>query len=161
MKDLEKLHTLAQKAEPESKVFFRKNKKQLVEADRLVHQLHDEIFEEIDCLQCGNCCKTLGPGIYDRDVERLAKVLRIKPSQVVEQYLEQDNDGSYVFKSMPCPFLMSDNYCSVYEHRPKACREYPHTDRKKFYQLISLTIKNTYTCPAAFELLERLKQRLK
>lgn len=59
---------------------------------------------------------------------------------------------------MPCPFLGSDNYCSIYEDRPKACREYPHTDRKKFYQIHALTIKNAETCPAVFHTLEQLKQ---
>ncbi|MGL5620544.1 MAG: YkgJ family cysteine cluster protein, partial [Tannerellaceae bacterium] len=63
-----------------------------------------------------------------------------------------------VFKSMPCPFLMSDNYCSIYSDRPKACREYPHTDRKKFIQIANLTIKNSYTCPGVYEILERLKK---
>lgn len=49
-------------------------------------------------------------------------------------------------------------YCSIYEDRPKACREYPHTDRKKFYQIHALTIKNAETCPAVFHTLEQLKQ---
>jgi hypothetical protein len=47
---------------------------------------------------------------------------------------------------------MPDNYCMVYESRPKACREYPHTDRKKFAQLLSLTEKNLDTCPAVLDI---------
>jgi Fe-S-cluster containining protein len=67
-----------------------------------------------------------------------------------------DEDGDYVFKSMPCPFLLPDNYCSIYDARPKACREYPHTDRKNFEQIYKLTVKNTATCPIAFEVLSDL-----
>ncbi|WP_231496775.1 YkgJ family cysteine cluster protein [Prevotella sp. 10(H)] len=60
---------------------------------------------------------------------------------------------------MPCSFLLPDNYCSIYESRPKACREYPHTDRKKFEQIFKLTVKNTETCPIAYEVLLRLVKK--
>lgn len=160
MIDKKELEVAARKAESESKLFFAKNKKKLIKSDQLVHALHHEIVEKTDCLSCANCCRELGPAIYDKDIERMAKVLRMKPSEVVTIYLRKDEDGDYVFKSMPCPFLMSDNYCSIYAYWPKACREYPHTDRKKFYQIVKLTIKNTYTCPVAYEVLEELKKRL-
>ncbi len=158
--DLDRLSILAQKTEPDSKLFFNKHKKKLEKADHLVHALHREAFSKIDCLNCANCCRTLGPAIYDKDIEKMAKSLRIKPSEVVTNYLKKDEDGDYVFQSMPCPFLMPDNYCSIYENRPKACREYPHTDRKKFYQIFKLTVKNTYTCPVAYEVIEEIKKKL-
>ena len=90
----------------------------------------------------------------------MASALRKKPGDIVAQYLRIDEDNDYVFKSMPCPFLCSDNYCSIYENRPAACREYPHTDRRKFIQITDLTIKNSETCPAVFEILSRLKKEL-
>lgn len=124
--------------------------------DTIVQQLHEDVSAEIDCLSCANCCKTLGPAIYDKDIERMAKALRIKPAEVVSKYLKMDEDGDYIFRSMPCPFLLSDNYCSIYEARPKACREYPHTDRKRFEQIYKLTVKNSATCPIAYEVLCRL-----
>lgn len=136
--------------------FLKKNKNRLKKMDHHIHSLHEEAFEKIDCLECANCCRTLGPAIYDKDIERMAKTLRLKPSEVVDKYLKIDEDNDYVFKSMPCPFLMPDNYCSIYEARPKACREYPHTNRKNFVQIYHLTVKNTYTCPVAFEVLLRL-----
>lgn len=124
--------------------------------DAQIHDLHEEASERIDCLQCANCCKSLGPAIYHKDIERMAKALRMKPSEVVEKYLRVDEDNDYVFKTMPCPFLMPDNYCAIYESRPKACREYPHTDRKNFVQIYKLTVKNTYTCPIAFDVMLNL-----
>ena len=72
--------------------------------------------------------------------------------------LDEDND--YVLQSVPCKFLGVDNYCSIYEVRPKACREFPHTDRKKFQQISNLTLKNVAICPAAFNIVEAMKKRI-
>ncbi len=147
---------MAEKEKPEFVSYFKKNKKRLDKMDTIVHELHNRFSSEIDCLQCANCCRSLGPAIYDKDIDRMAKALRVKPSDVVANYLKIDEDGDYVFQSMPCPFLMPDNYCSIYESRPKACREYPHTDRKKFSQIYKLTVENTQTCPIAYEVLREL-----
>ena len=161
MIDLKLLKEKAEKASAGNKKFFKSLKKnQLRDLDDTIHYIHEEVFEEIDCLECANCCRSLGPRITDRDIEKIAESYRIKPHEVVNRYLRIDEDKDYVFKTMPCPFLMDDNYCSIYENRPKACREYPHTDRKKFFQISALTIKNSYTCPAVFEILERLKKEL-
>ena len=155
-----------QRFNKQSKTDIERNKKFLLSLkkkdprtiDDQFHALHEEVFEEMDCLTCANCCKTTSPIFYDTDIERLAKELRIKAVDFVQKYLKIDDDGDQVLKSSPCPFLGSDNYCSVYEARPKACREYPHTDRKKMVQIMELTHKNTLICPAAFEIVERLKK---
>lgn len=156
MKKYEQLSVLAERDKPLFLQYYKKNKKRMEKMDTIVHQLHTQISEQVDCLLCANCCRSLGPAIYDKDIERMSKALRIKPSEVVKTYLRIDEDNDYVFRSMPCPFLMADNYCSIYESRPKACREYPHTDRKKFSQLYKLTVKNTSTCPIAYEVLKKL-----
>ena len=156
---LENLPEKAQQAAGDNKTFFKKLKRRKPKnLDTVTHVLHKEVFDEVDCLACANCCKTLGPRITDNDIARLAKHLKQKPGKFIESYLRIDEDGDYVFKEMPCPFLMPDNYCMVYEVRPKACREYPHTDRKRFYQALDITLKNTATCPAVFEIVERLKE---
>ncbi len=150
----------------QSKTEVERNKKFLLslkkkdprKIDDAFHTLHEEVFEEMDCLTCANCCKTTSPIFYDTDIERLAKELRIKAVDFVDKYLKVDEDGDQVLKSSPCPFLGYDNYCSVYEARPKACREYPHTNRKKMVQIMELTHKNTQVCPAVFEIVERLKK---
>ena len=126
--------------------------------DAEVHALHHEVFSEINCLDCANCCRTLGPRVTDADIQRIASSLRVKPSVFTSQYLVLDEDGDYVFRSMPCPFLGHDNLCSIYDIRPKACREYPHTDQRRVYQVLALTLKNSEICPAVFEILERLKR---
>lgn len=150
----------------QSKTDIERNKKFLLslkkkdprKVDDAFHGLHEDVFEEMDCLTCANCCKTTSPIFYDTDIERLAKELRIKAVDFVDRYLKVDEDGDQVLKSSPCPFLGYDNYCSVYEARPKACREYPHTNRKKMVQIMELTHKNSQVCPAVFEIVERLKK---
>jgi uncharacterized protein len=128
------------------------------EVDDTFHQLHDEVFEEIDCLDCANCCKTTSPIFYQTDIERVAKSLKMRPGDFIEKFLRIDEDKDYVLKSSPCPFLDSENYCSVYEDRPKACREYPHTNRKKMVQIMDLTYKNTLVCPAVLEIVQRMSR---
>ncbi|MFY8035891.1 MAG: YkgJ family cysteine cluster protein [Cyclobacteriaceae bacterium] len=132
-------------------------KKNPREVDDAFHEVHEEVFQEMDCLQCANCCKTTSPIFYQTDIERVAKALRLKPGDFIEKYLRIDEDKDYVLKSSPCPFLDAENYCNVYAYRPKACREYPHTDRKKMVQIMDLTHKNTLVCPAVLEMVERLK----
>ena len=126
--------------------------------DERVHTLHEEVFGQIDCLDCANCCRTLGPRIIDADIRRIAPTLRMKPSAFAEKYLLVDEEGDFIFRSMPCPFLGEDNYCSIYDVRPRACRDYPHTDRPRIYQVMSLALKNSGICPAVFEILERLRK---
>jgi Fe-S-cluster containining protein len=46
----------------------------------------------------------------------------------------------------------------IYEVRPKACREFPHTDRKKFQQISDLTLKNNL--PGCFNIVEEMKKKL-
>ena len=126
--------------------------------DKTIHHLHDEVFENTNCLECSNCCKTTGPLFTDKDIIRIAKHLRIKPSIFTGKYLQIDEDKDYVLKSVPCTFLGMDNYCSIYEVRPKACRDFPHTDRIKQHQLLGITEKNVEVCPAVFSLIEKLKE---
>ncbi len=145
----------------DNKKFFKRLKKVKPKLlDKIIHPLHQEVFECTDCLECANCCTTTGPLFIDKDISRIAKYLRIKPSEFVDRYLRIDEDNDYVLQSVPCTFLGEDNYCSIYEVRPKACREYPHTDRIKQYHLLKLTEKNVDVCPAVFEILEKLKQKL-
>jgi len=132
-------------------------KKDARDVDDAFHTAHEEVFEKIDCLTCANCCKTTSPIFYQNDIERVAKSLRMKPGDFIEKYLRIDEDNDYVLKSSPCPFLDNENYCTVYHNRPKACREYPHTDRKKMVQITDLTYRNTLVCPAVLEIVEKVK----
>lgn len=158
---LDKLPEIAKTQHAETKKFLKKLKqKPPKNLDNIMQDLHDETFAQFDCLACAHCCKTTGPLFTDADISRIAKKLRMKAQNFEVQYLQTDEDGDKVLQQLPCPFLGADNYCSIYEFRPKACREYPHTDRKKFYQINNLTLKNVAICPAAFAIVEKLKNAM-
>ena len=161
-KFIEQLPNLAKDKQAENKKFFSKLKKKTPKhLDSLMQELHDDEFSRTDCLDCANCCKTTGPLFTNKDIERVAKHFKQKPQQFIEQYLRIDEDKDYVLQSVPCTFLGYDNMCMIYDVRPKACAEFPHTNRKKFQQISNLTIKNTAICPAAYNIVEAMKQRLK
>jgi len=156
---IEELRDLNKKVAPDRKKFIDKLKKtKPKDLDDKVHDLHDEAFDTMDCLTCANCCKTTSPIFYERDIERLAKYMKMRPSDFIQKYLHIDGDGDYVLNVAPCPFLDADNYCTVYEARPTACREYPHTNRKRMVQILDLTLKNAEICPAVFWIVEKLRQ---
>ena len=156
------LPKLAKDKHNENKKFFKRLKiKPPRNLDYMMQELHDAEFNRTSCLECANCCKTTGPLFTDKDIERIAKFLKLKPIQFIEHYLKVDEDRDYVLQSLPCSFLDADNYCSIYEVRPKACREFPHTDRKKFHQISNLTLKNVAICPAAFNIVEAMKKAIK
>jgi len=159
---IKQLPQKAKEKQAETKKYFAKIKKKPPKnLDVVMQELHEEEFEHTDCLTCGNCCKTTSPIFTDKDIERIAKHLRMKVSAFISQYLQIDEDDFYVLKSSPCAFLdLNDNTCFIYDVRPKACAEYPHTNRKKFIQLTHLTIKNTEICPATYRIVEELKNRL-
>ncbi|NND08456.1 MAG: YkgJ family cysteine cluster protein [Saprospiraceae bacterium] len=153
MTELDKLPSKAANLKPRFNT-KRKILERRKDLDLIVHRTHSEVFARTDCLTCANCCKTTSPLFIGTDIERIANYLQLKPSQFVDRYLVVDEDGDDVLKSVPCPFLGSDNYCSIYAVRPKACRGYPHTDQPKQRKILSLTLKNASICPAVLEILE-------
>jgi len=158
---IEELPRLAKEKEKESKQFFKMLKKRTPKnLDYLVQDLHNKEFQKTDCLDCANCCKTTSPMFTDVDVTRISKHLKMKEIQFIDKYLENDTDDFMVLKEVPCAFLDTDNSCFIYDVRPKACGEYPHTNRKKFIKIADLTVKNTEVCPAAFNIVEALKEKL-
>ncbi len=158
---IDQLPRLAKDKHNENKKFFARLKKKTPKRlDHIMQELHENEFERTDCLTCANCCKTTGPLFTDKDVERISKFFKIKPQKFEEQYLRRDEEGDLVLQQVPCTFLGADNYCSIYEVRPKACSEFPHTDRKKFQQISHLTLKNVAICPAAYNIVEKMKTAL-
>lgn len=138
------------------KVFQKLKKKNSKIVDEQFHSLHEQVFEKIDCLDCANCCKTTSPIFRDVDIKRISKKLRIREAEFIKHYLRLDEENDFVLKSSPCFFLDDENKCQIYEDRPLACREYPHTDRKNMHQILNLTLKNTVVCPAVAKIVEQI-----
>ncbi len=144
---------------------YRKTFKQLKrlrdnQVDSMFQEAHDRAFQQINCLDCAFCCTHVGPRWTAQDIKRVAKYLKMKEVDFEATYLRIDEDQDLVFQSMPCPFLQEDNMCMIYEVRPKACREYPHTDRKKMKQIFGLTLKNSSCCPAVERIMDDLSTLL-
>ena len=123
-------------------------------------QLHSDAFEKVDCLQCAACCKNYSPRFKTPDVKRISKYLGLKESAFIETYLRVDDDGDFVVKSSPCPFLGTDNFCSIYDVRPSDCSRFPYTDEDIIVKRQNLTLKNSTFCPITFYVLEKLEQQL-
>jgi Fe-S-cluster containining protein len=119
-------------------------------------QLHAEAFEKNDCLQCAACCKNYSPRFKTPDVKRIAKHLRLKESQFIETYLRVDEDGDFVVKEAPCPFLGVGNRCTIYDVRPSDCARFPYTDEDVLFKRQTLTLKNATFCPIVYHVLDRL-----
>lgn len=120
--------------------------------------LHEEAFQKVDCLQCANCCKNYSPRFKTPDIKRISKYMGMKEGVFIETYLRLDEEGDYVVKSKPCPFLDSENYCSIYDVRPSDCERFPYTDEDVILKRPHLTLKNSTFCPITYFVLEKLIQ---
>lgn len=159
--ELSVLQKLAKDKHNENKKYLeRLKKKPPKDLDYVMQDLHVQEFKKTNCLNCANCCKTTGPLFTSADIERISKYLKLKPQRFIDQYLKIDEDNDYVLQQLPCSFLDVDNTCFIYEVRPKACREFPHTDRKKFQQINHLTLKNIPICPAVYNIIEEMKKKI-
>ena len=118
--------------------------------------LHKEAFSNINCLNCAACCKNYSPRFKSPDIKRIAKYLKLKEGEFIEKYLVLDNEGDYVVNSKPCPFLGSDNYCSIYKERPSDCSRFPYTNEDVILKRPQLTLKNSTFCPIVYFVLEKL-----
>lgn len=119
-------------------------------------RLHEQAFENVNCLECARCCKNYSPRFKMPDIKRIAKLVGMKETQFITTYLRRDEDGDYVVKSTPCPFLQADNTCGIYEGRPSDCARFPYTDEDVLIKRKNITLKNAEFCPAVFYVLENL-----
>lgn len=132
--------------------------KQKKGAEKVLPDMHEAAFEKIDCLQCAGCCKNISPRFKTPDIKRISKYLGIKESALIDKYLRLDKDGDYVVHKSPCPFLLPDNYCEIYDARPRDCANYPYTDSGLFFEYTNTAVLNTTICPAVFYVVEELKK---
>jgi len=156
------LHNWEKKSREKQKQF--KNFLARADKNKVLQQLprlHEEAFEKINCLDCAACCKNYSPRFKTPDVKRISKHLGMKEGTFIETYLRVDDEGDFVVRSTPCPFLGSDNYCSIYEVRPSDCARFPYTDEDVIVRRQQLTLKNATFCPITYYVLDQLEERLK
>ena len=158
-KDSEDLGESKVQLEQTKKIFRKWKQAKPKDLDQKFHKEHISEFKKMDCLTCANCCKTTSPIFRDADIRRIAKHLRIKESHLIQNYLKMDEESDYVLQKSPCTFLGTDNKCAIYEVRPLACREYPHTNRKNMFQILELTAENTLICPAVARIVKTITDK--
>ncbi len=126
--------------------------------DAVANQLHEEAFDKIDCLKCGNCCRVSTPLVEKGDIKRISKFLELSESEFKEKYVEKGEFGDLLIAGLPCSFFNEeDNKCGIYEVRPSVCQSFPHTHKEGFASRTYVHIRNTEVCPATYYIVERMK----
>ena len=129
--------------------------------DKLSKTLEKEVWKEIDCLSCANCCKTMTPTFTKTDIRRIAKHFELTPAAFSKKWLRKDRVGDMLNKTEPCQFLnMKDNKCSIYEIRPADCASFPHLSRKKMVDYMHVHKQNVELCPATYRLVEKMEEAM-
>lgn len=158
--DLLRIAEFARRNQAENDRFTAFLKQQETEAvDQRVAALDKEISPEIDCTACGNCCKSLMIVVNDAEADALSNQLQQTRQSFDENYLEKGSNGMMIINKIPCHFL-SDNKCTVYEHRFAGCREFPALHVPQFNKRLFTTFMHYERCPIIFNVVERLKDKL-
>jgi Fe-S-cluster containining protein len=159
--DLQKIKHLSSIRENENinfRIFLKSMDERRV--DNIVHLLHKEITEQIDCTMCGNCCCQLKPELHKKDIAILAQIENITLENFKDKYCEKNEFGEIYLKTIPCYYLEGKK-CRIYENRPEECRNFPNTHKKEFISRSLGMINNYEICPIVFNLMERLKDELR
>ena len=129
--------------------------------DTLTASLEKEVWKEIDCLSCANCCKTMTPTYTKTDINRISKHFSLNPDEFRKKWLKKDRSGDMINKTEPCQFLnLTDNKCSIYAIRPVDCSGFPHLSKKKAVDFIHIHKQNLEFCPATYKLVEKMQEAL-
>lgn len=127
--------------------------------DEIVHELNEIITPQIDCTQCGNCCKSLMINVTSEEAESLAINLNTPVEILKEKYLEVSEQGQMLINTIPCHFL-NDTKCTIYQNRFSDCREFPHLHKDRFTSRLFSTLMHYSICPIIFNVVENLKKEL-
>ncbi len=158
--DLSKIKQFADEKQGENEMFRSFLKQQNQEAvDTIVHSLNETITPQIDCTQCGNCCKSLMINVTKEETVLLASHLQISETKLMDQYIEQSEQGQMIINTIPCHFLKG-SVCSIYEQRFTECREFPHLHKPHFTGRLFGTMQYYEICPIIFNVVEKLKETL-
>jgi len=127
--------------------------------DHVVADFHEEVFAQVDCLRCGNCCRVVGPKMSEPEIRRACKASGHDQKRLMAEALERREDLGWVLKTPPCPFLGEGNACSVYETRPRDCSDFPYTTERGIQKTLGRLAFNTEFCPAAYLIAMRIIER--
>ena len=124
--------------------------------DKRLKKMLKEAMSHFDCKECAACCKDAYVVVDTDDIGRLAEALGMKRSEFRAEYIGKNEDGDTCLNRRPCPFLKK-KLCTVYEHRPDCCREYPYSLVTDCVENLDNLNANYTVCPGVFHLLEKLR----
>lgn len=125
-----------------------------------VKALDQQAFKEIDCLDCGNCCKQMTPTYNKKDIKRISSHFKMTEKEYFDKYLYKDECGDIMHQTTPCYFLKKDNKCSIYEIRPDDCKGFPHLHKSDFKTASTINIQNIDYCPITFQVVDKLYEEI-
>ncbi len=130
--------------------------------DKMAEKIDAEVWQEVDCLSCANCCKSMTPTFTKTDIKRISAHLGMTQEAFVDKWLVYEKtDKDWVNKKQPCQFLnLDDNKCSIYEVRPADCAGFPHLKKKKMVEYIHVHQQNVEYCPATYRMVEKMMERI-
>lgn len=130
--------------------------------DLLIAQSEKEVWTEVDCLSCANCCRSMTPTYNLADMKRIAAHLGMSLRAFQDKWLYQEKGtGDWLNRSTPCQFLdLADNKCSIYDVRPADCAGFPHLPKKKMVDYMHVHKQNVEFCPATHNLVEKLMAKI-
>ena len=158
--DLTKITTFSTQHENENdrfKLFVKESNGDQI--DSMVDQINETVSTQIDCTSCGNCCKSLLVLVSDSEATNLSKHLGQSRADFDKIHLEKGSNALMIMNSMPCHFL-SENKCTVYDHRFEGCREFPALHLPNFKNRLFTTFMHYDRCPIIFNVVEQLKDVL-
>ena len=138
----------------------RLEKKVPREAGDTMVVIEKEVWKEVDCLTCANCCKTMTPTYRPADIKRIAAHFKVTPEEFKTKWLYKDRAGDVMNKKQPCQFLNTkDNKCSIYAIRPADCSGFPYLSIRKIADYMHVHKQNVEYCPATYRMVEKMKER--
>jgi Fe-S-cluster containining protein len=130
--------------------------------DQLTAIAEKEVWKEINCLTCANCCKTMTPTYTPTDMKRISSHFGMKVQAFKDKWLYKDGTGDWMNRNTPCQFLdLQTNMCTIYEIRPDDCAGFPHLPRKKMIEYMHVHKQNVEYCPATYRMVEKMMEKLK
>ena len=130
------------------------------EIDLQVAALNESITPTINCLDCGNCCKSLMIVVAEKEAAEVARYIGTNKNNFEDRFVENGANGMMLLNKIPCHFLGGDNACSIYPHRFNGCREFPALHIPGFTNRLFTIFMHYDRCPIIYNVVEQLKIKI-
>jgi uncharacterized protein len=146
---------------PYRRFLNRTEKNPPLNIDKLTPVVEAEVWQEVDCTSCANCCKVMTPTFTDKDLKRISAHFNETVDVFKKKWLKKERNGDWVNRIQPCQFLdMKTNLCGIYEVRPADCSGFPHLSKRKWEEYAHVHKQNIDYCPATFKMVEKIIARV-